>query len=304
MKNARAEPEYRKLYDSGRLAEVSAQLEEMGNSCTLCPHRCGVNRGRGETGRCRSSLEPVVSSWNAHFGEEPVLVGTGGSGTIFFTICNMRCVFCQNFEISQLGYGEEISCRRLAEIMISLQIRGCHNVNFVTPTHMTPAIVKALLIAVPMGLRLPLVYNSGGYDSVSILRILEGVFDIYMPDFKYAEEGQARRLSGIEEYPRIAAAALREMHSQVGDLIADERGIAVRGLMVRHLVLPDDAAGSREVVDFLRGLSADTYLNIMDQYRPLYRAHEHPGLGRMVTRNEVGEVVSHARRSGMRRVVS
>jgi len=298
------EPSYRQLYDSGRLVEIASQLEEIARDCTLCPHQCRVDRSMSKGGYCRSGTLPIVSSWNAHFGEEPVLVGRRGSGTIFFTNCNMCCVYCQNYDISQLGNGREVSPLQLAEMMMALKDRGCHNINFVTPTHMVFPIVQALLIAIPRGLDLPLVYNSGGYDSSQVLRLLEGVFDIYMPDFKYADGEVAFSLSGVKDYPRIAMEAIREMHRQVGDLVIDERGIALRGLLVRHLVLPNERSGTRKVIDFLYELSPHTYLNVMGQYRPLFHAHEHPGLGRMVTLQEIDEAVSYARKTGMVRVIS
>jgi putative pyruvate formate lyase activating enzyme len=228
-------------------------------------------------------------------------VGRKGSGTIFFTNCNMSCIFCQNYDISQLGYGKEVTCRDLAGMMLSLQEQGCHNINFVTPTHMVHAIVEALLIAVPAGLHLPLVYNTGGYDSVSTLKILNGVFDIYMPDFKYADADTAYKLSGIKDYPAKAWSAISEMHQQVGDLKIDGSGVAQRGLLVRHLVLPNGLAGTHRVVDLLSGLSKNTYLNIMDQYRPEYRAHECPDLRRRATLQEFDEACRYARGAGMAR---
>jgi len=297
------QPSYLAIYESGKLENVASELEKVAKECTLCPQNCRVDRSKGRSGRCRSELMPIVSSYNAHFGEEPPLVGRRGSGTIFFTNCNMACIFCQNYDISHLGYGREVSYEDLALMMISLRKSGCHNINCVTPTHMVYAIVKALLIAIPMGLDLPLVYNSGGYDSVKTLKLLEGVFDIYMPDFKYADAAIGHRLSGVKDYPEIAQNAIREMYNQVGDLMMDERGIAYRGLMVRHLVLPGGTAGTFEVIDFLSALSKRTYLNIMDQYHPVYRAREYPGIGRMVEMHEVDDAVSYARRSGMTRVI-
>ena len=296
------EASYIKLQERGVLEERLDMLRGMVAPCTLCPHRCGIDRRESAEGRCRSGLLPIVSSMGPHFGEERPLVGRNGSGTIFFTNCNLSCIFCQNYDISHLGQGKEISYHDLARMMISLQEQGCHNVNFVTPTHMVYAILKALTIAVPMGLRVPLVYNSGGYDSVETLRLLNGIFDIYMPDFKYWDSGTARRLSGARDYPEVARNALREMHDQVGDLRLDERGIAYRGLLVRHLVLPQDLAGTREVIGFLHGLSPDTYLNLMDQYRPAYRARECPALRRRVTLDEYGEAMDFAKEAGMRRL--
>ncbi|HOT46337.1 MAG TPA: radical SAM protein [Spirochaetota bacterium] len=295
-------PAYVELYNSGRLSRCAEELFERLRRCSLCPHRCGVNRVEGERGLCRSGIGPIVSSFNAHFGEESPLVGRCGSGTIFFTNCNLGCIFCQNYDISHLGRGEEVSYHRLAEMMVSLQGKGCHNINFVTPTHMNYAIVKALLEAVPMGLRVPLVYNSGGYDAVETLSILEGVYDIYMPDFKYMDQETAGRLSGAPDYPDAAMAAIREMHRQVGDLVMDRNGIARRGLLVRHLVLPNNIAATDRVINFIADLSPDTYINIMDQYRPEYRAGEWFDLKRRVTLKEYDDAVEHARASGLTRI--
>jgi len=235
-------------------------------------------------------------------GEESCLVGRNGSGTIFFTNCNLACVFCQNYDISQLGYGDEVSFERLAEMMLALQKRGCHNINLVTPTHMVYAILEALLLAVPAGLRVPLVYNSGGYDSVETLALLDGVIDIYMPDFKYADDETARNLSGARDYPERAKAALKEMHRQVGDLLIDSRGIAERGLLVRHLVLPNDLAGTGAAMRFLAWLSRDTYVNIMDQYHPEYRANEIFDLRRRATLDEYDAAVRCALDAGLHRL--
>ena len=235
-------------------------------------------------------------------GEESCLVGRNGSGTIFFTNCNLACVFCQNYDISQLGYGDEVSFERLAEMMLALQKRGCHNINLVTPTHMVYAILEALLLAVPAGLRVPLVYNSGGYDSVETLALLDGVIDTYMPDFKYADDETARNLSGARDYPERAKAALKEMHRQVGDLLIDSRGIAERGLLVRHLVLPNDLAGTGAAMRFLAWLSRDTYVNIMDQYHPEYRANEIFDLRRRATLDEYDAAVRSALDAGLHRL--
>jgi putative pyruvate formate lyase activating enzyme len=293
---------YVALYEGGELEHMCSALEKQASPCTLCPHSCRVRRDVSAAGRCRSGLLPVVSSAGPHFGEEAPLVGRGGSGTIFFTNCNLSCIFCQNYDISHLGQGREVTYRELALTMISLQERGCHNINCVTPTHMVYAIVKALMLAVPMGLRVPLVYNSGGYDSVHTLKIIRGVFDIYMPDFKYWDEAVSRELSGVEDYPKVARCALQEMHDQVGDLVLDESGVARRGLLVRHLVLPQGLAGTKHIVGFLRSLSVDTYLNLMDQYRPAYRARECAALRRRTTLQEFDEEVAHAKDKGMRRL--
>jgi putative pyruvate formate lyase activating enzyme len=222
---------------------------------------------------------------------------------VFFANCNLACMFCQNYELSHLGHGREAGYEDLARAMLALQDRGCHNINLVSPTHMLHAIVQALLIAIPLGLRLPLVYNSGGYDAADVLGLLEGVFDIYMPDFKYGEAGTGRRLSGVADYPERAREAVGEMHRQVGDLRLDERGVAVRGLLVRHLVLPEGLAGTRQVMRFLAGLSPHTCVNVMGQYYPAYRAREHTAMGRRPTPAEVDEAAALAREAGLRRVL-
>jgi len=245
----------------------------------------------------------MISSYGPHFGEEAPLVGENGSGTIFFTRCNLNCIFCQNYTISQLGEGSNADAEELAGMMLSLQSRGCHNINLVSPTHVVPYILEALEIAVNRGLYLPLVYNTGGYDSVETLKLLDGIVDIYMPDMKYSDRTVAEQLSGIKDYPRVNKAAVREMHRQVGDLQMDERGIAGRGLLVRHLVLPNRLAGTQEVVRFLaREVSINTYLNIMAQYRPCYKAFDVPQLARPLNRPEFIEAVELAHQEGLNRL--
>ncbi len=293
---------YVSLFESGGLARSADRLGKVLQHCEMCPHLCGIDRMAGKTGKCKSGSRPVISAYNAHFGEEAPLVGKNGSGTIFFTNCTLSCVFCQNYEISHLGRGEEVTFEELAEIMLLLQQRGCHNINLVSPTHMNYAIVKALEIAIPRGLSIPLVYNTGGYDSIEILAILEGIYDIYMPDFKYMDPDEAARLSGVPDYPVVTMAALREMHRQVGDLVCDYRGVAQRGLIVRHLVLPNSVAATERVIDFIAGISRDTYINIMDQYRPEYRAREHEGIKRRVSLEEYDRAVAHAREAGLWRI--
>jgi putative pyruvate formate lyase activating enzyme len=295
-------PTYIELYDSGRLSACADVLFARLEACTLCPHRCRVNRIAGQEGKCRSGVRPIVSSFHAHHGEEAPISGRNGSGTIFFTNCNLACIFCQNYDISHLGRGEEISCAELADMMLELQRRGCHNINVVSPTHMNHAIVRALLIAIPRGLSVPLVYNSGGYDAAEILALLEGVYDIYMPDFKYMDPRAAETLSGAADYPEAALAAVREMHRQTGDLVLDRNGIAQRGLLVRHLVLPNNLAATDRVINFIADLSRDTYINIMDQYRPEYRAGGCFDLRRRVTLQEFDEAVEHALRCGLSRI--
>jgi len=262
-----------------------------------------VNRLAGEKGTCRVGRQAMVSSFGPHFGEESPLVGYYGSGTIFLTYCNLRCVFCQNYDISHLGHGHPVAPEQLANMMLALQARGCHNINFVTPTHVVPQLLEAIVLAAERDLNVPLVYNCGGYESVETLRLLDGVFDIYMPDFKYTEATVAKRLSGAEDYPLIVKAALKEMHRQVGDLVVDERGIALRGMIVRHLVLPNNLAGTEEAMRFLaEELSPHTYVNVMAQYRPCYRALEFPEIARRPAREEFRAAVQAALNAGLHRL--
>jgi putative pyruvate formate lyase activating enzyme len=295
-------PAYLAPYQTGELHVRIEAARRLAAECRLCPRGCGVRRRQGDVGVCGVAGDAVVSSHGAHFGEEAPLAGQGGSGTIFLTGCNLQCVFCQNFEISQRREGRHTSPERLAQMMLDLQRLGCHNINFVTPTHQIFQILQALPSAVEGGLRLPLVYNCGGYESLEALRLLDGVIDLYMPDLKYADAAVATWCSGVRDYPAVAQAAIREMHRQVGDLVMDERGVARRGLLVRHLVLPSGLAGTEEVVRFLAGVSPDTYLNIMDQYRPCHQAHEHPLLARRPTAGELERARQSARAAGLRRL--
>ncbi|HSB81665.1 MAG TPA: radical SAM protein [Candidatus Methylomirabilis sp.] len=295
-------PAYLEFHRSGELRRRSEAAQQILATCRLCPRECGVRRLDGETGVCGAGSQAVVSSYGPHFGEEAPLVGFGGSGTIFLAHCNLCCVFCQNYEISHQGGGRAVCPHEFAQMMLELQRQGCHNINFVTPTHEVPQILQALLLAVEGGLRLPLVYNSGGYDSLETLRLLDGVMDIYMPDLKYGDAAMGKRYSGVENYPEVARAALREMHRQVGDLALDERGIATRGVLVRHLVLPNGLAGTADVVRFLADLSKDMYVNLMNQYHPWYRANEEPLLSRRITRKEFDEALSLARDAGLHRL--
>ena len=294
---------YTELFHKGKLKERIEAAKSLLQSCHLCPHHCGVNRLEGEVGRCRTASEAIVCSYGPHFGEEAPLVGRCGSGTIFFANCNLRCLFCQNYSISQLGEGEEVSKKELACMMVSLQAQGCHNINLVSPTHVVPQILEALGVAVELGLHLPLVYNSGGYDSVETLKILDGIVDIYMPDMKYGDKRVAKELSGIENYPQVNRPAVKEMHRQVGDLKIDRDGIAQRGLLIRHLVLPNGLAGTKEVVNFIsKQISLNTYSNIMAQYHPCYKAYEIPSLARPISTAEFQEAVELAHQAGLNRL--
>ena len=294
---------YLELYHCGELTTRIERAKGILGSCEICPRHCQVNRLSGEVGKCGTGAGAIVSSYGPHFGEEASLVGSHGSGTIFFTNCNLRCVFCQNYSISQLGEGREVTKEELAAMMLSLQKRGCHNINLVSPTHVVPQILEALELAIARGLSIPLVYNSGGYDYVETLKLLEGIVDIYMPDMKYSDDEIARQYSGIENYPSVNRAAVKEMHRQVGDLQIDEQGVATRGLLVRHLVLPHGLAGTQKTVRFLaEEISLNTYLNVMVQYRPCHKASQFPLLSRSITREEFLEAVDLAQQQGLERL--
>ncbi len=286
------------------LNRTMASLAEYLDNCSVCPNYCRVNRNAGERGKCRTGAEIVISAANLHFGEEAVLVGSGGSGTIFFTACNLACVYCQNFDISQLDRGQEISAAKLLMIMLSLQDRGAENINLVSPTHQAPQIFEVVKKARGKGLTIPIVYNCGGYENPEFLKALDGLVDIYMADFKYGSDRNGEIYSKIENYSRCCRVSLIEMYRQVGDLVMNERNIARRGLLIRHLVLPGGIAGSREVIDFIANrISPKTYLNIMDQYHPAYRAGEYRQLRRRVFRYEVDEIIDYAQKQGLKRVI-
>jgi putative pyruvate formate lyase activating enzyme len=283
-----------------RVDQAWARLE----NCDLCPRQCHVNRRQTTKGAvCRTGERAVVASFGPHFGEERCLVGHHGSGTIFFSWCNLRCQFCQNYDISQLGEGRAVEPTEIAAMMLDLQGSGCHNINFVTPSHVLPQILAAVSIAAEHGLRVPLVYNTGGYDALTSLQLLDGVVDIYMPDVKYAGAQLARKYSKVRDYPARNQAAVKEMHRQVGDLIVDEGGIARRGLLVRHLVLPNATAGTADIVRFLADeISPNTFLNVMDQYRPCFKAGNMPDLNRPISRNEYREAIRFAEVAGLHRL--
>ncbi len=283
------------------LKKQANQAWNMLTSCQVCPRKCGVNRLKGEKGFCQTGAKPIISSFSPHFGEEAPLVGKYGSGTIFFTSCNLACVFCQNYEISQLRLGKKVEIEELANMMISLQNQGCHNINFVSPTIWVPQILKALVIAKDKGLNLPLVYNTGGYDAVTTLKLLNGIIDIYMPDIKYSDSKLAQKYSQAPNYWSIVQKAVREMHCQVSDLIINKHNIAQKGLLVRHLVLPNNLAGTEKVMDFLASLSKDTYINIMDQYYPAHIAYQFLGLNRPITPDEYKKAIEIAKSKGLHR---
>jgi putative pyruvate formate lyase activating enzyme len=299
------DPRYLQLSKDQLRERIDAAIEILG-SCTICPRLCEVDRTAQEKGFCGTGRSVPVASYNLHFGEEAPLVGNRGSGTIFFGGCNLGCVFCQNYDISRYpGEMPQTGPQELAGVMLWLQEQGAHNINFVTPSHVVPQILEALPVAIRNGLRLPLVYNSGGYDRVQTLRLLDGVVDIYMPDAKFSDPGVAETYCGAGDYPEVAMSAIREMHRQVGDLETDGNGVAVRGLIVRHLLLPGDLAGTRAWLEFLaRDISPRTYLNIMDQYRPSGEARFHPELRPAVTRLEYESALREAARFGLERLDS
>ncbi len=298
------EPAYLRLHRTGELAERARRAVDRLRACDLCPRDCRVDRHAGGDGAvCGTGRRAIVHAAFPHHGEERPLRGTAGSGTIFFSSCNLRCLYCQNWEISWEREGREVQAEALARAMLDLQTRGCHNVNLVTPSHVVAQILEALALAAARGLRLPLVYNTGGYDAPAALALLDGVVDVYMPDVKYGDSRAGLRYSKVPDYVEVNRAAVREMHRQVGDLRLDGRGIATRGLLVRHLVLPGGAAGTDEVMRFLaEEISRDTYVNVMDQYRPCYRADEVPELARRPTGAELREGREAARRHGLHRI--
>lgn len=304
LKKTRDYPSYLALEESGELSKRIEKLYSIYESCHLCPRDCHVNRTKGETGKCKATSKVKVSSATPHFGEEPPLVGRGGSGTIFFSNCNLRCVFCQNYKISIEGEGVEISDERLADLMMKLQKIGCHNINLVTPTHYVPNIVSALQKAIKTGLRIPMVYNTSGYEKLETLQLLDGVIDIYLPDCKYMDpEYAAKYSSEAYNYPYYVKIALKEMHRQVGDLIINEKRVAVRGLIIRHLVMPNRIAGTEKFVKFVaENLSKNSYVNIMRQYRPEYKAFEYPKIARRIKRSEYTEAVKLAKKYGLNRL--
>ena len=295
-------PSYLDLYEKGELSRRIQRLNEYLTECRLCPRECRVNRRTGNVGYCKAGAELEISSAFPHFGEESPLVGHHGSGTIFLTHCNLRCVFCQNYDISHLGRGEEASPQDMARAMVRLQESGCHNINFVTPTHYVPQIVSSLPDAIKMGLGIPIVYNCSGYESLEVIELLDGIVDIYMPDAKFMDERFSKSFCSAPDYPKVLKEVLKEMHRQVGDLQVNSKGIAERGLLIRHLVMPQGVASSEAVLKFIAGeISVHTYVNVMDQYRPEYQASEHSEIDRRITHKEYLEAVQIAKRFGLYR---
>ena len=297
-------PSYRRLLTSGGLVDVLARAEVKLTRCDLCPRECGVDRTAGEVGFCGAAMSPKVASYGPHYGEERPLVGQHGSGTIFLSGCNLGCCFCQNYEISHLGEGREVSVEDLSLMMLELERAGCHNINFVTPTHFVPQIMRAVMAAAKAGLSVPIVYNCGGYESVETLRLLENIVDIYMPDLKFLTAASSEKYCGAPDYPDVSKRAIKEMHRQVGDLIV-KNGLAKRGLLVRHLVMPGQLDDSKLVFEFLATeISPETFVNVMDQYRPCFDAGRFPEIAVRLDGGQFRSALEAARESGLKRVYS
>ena len=295
------EPGYLNLHKSGELKRRGEKLWQLMESCELCPRICGVNRLNGDSGFCQADSQLEIASFHPHFGEEKVLVGKGGSGTIFLTNCGLRCVFCINWEISQGGEGSAKSVEEFANMMLALQKRGCSNINFVTPTHYLPHIVLAVDKAASKGLKLPIVYNTHGWERIEILQVLDGIIDIYLPDFKYFDgQSAAKYSSGADTYPEVTQGAILEMHRQAGAAKPANNGLVYRGLMIRHLVMPNNVGGTKKIIEWIaNNLPRDTYLNLMSQYRPVFRAFEYPEISRNITREEYSEAINRAKTAGL-----
>jgi putative pyruvate formate lyase activating enzyme len=295
-----AYPSYIDAYKQGVLAQKSRETLQMLEHCMICPRKCGTNRLRDEQGFCRTGRLAVTCSYFAHYGEEPPISGEHGSGTIFFSRCNLQCLYCQNYQFSQKDEGKPMEARELADCMLSLQKEGCHNINVVTPTHVMPQILEALLLAVGDGLNIPIVYNTSGYELTETLKILEGIVDIYLPDMRYSTEEPARLFSNAADYPRVNREAIKEMHRQVGGAVFNDDGTIRRGMIIRHLVLPQDASGTEETLRFIaEEISRETYVSLMSQYFPAYLADKHPPLDRRLHLEEFEEAVACLKRFGL-----
>lgn len=297
------EPAYLKLYRTGQLVTISKKLNALLNSCTLCPRQCRVNRMKDELGDCKSGRFPRVSNSGPHYGEERPLVGMYGSGTVFFAHCNLLCIFCQNYDISHFASGHKMSISQLARVFIEIQNSGCHNLNLVTPTHFVPQIIEALVLAIHKGFRLPIVYNCGGYESVHVIKLLDGIVDIYMPDLKFLDKSRSKNYLQVEDYPEIVQVVIKEMFRQVGDLVLNKDGLAERGLLLRYLVMPATTDEELEAIfSFIaEEISPQTYCNIMDQYRPLYKAREYAEINRGITMDEYNNSRQIAKKFGLKR---
>ncbi len=293
---------YKNISDK-KFIQIVETLYDILSCCELCGHKCKVDRLKGKRGQCSTSYKLKISSYGLHFGEEEPISGYNGSGTIFFSYCNLHCVFCQNYEISQLAEGIEISEEQLAEIMVWLQNKNAHNINLVSPTHFLPQIIKALYLASKQGLNIPIVYNTGGYDNPEVIKLLSEIVDIYMPDMKYSDNENAFKYSSAKDYWGINTSTVKEMYRQVGGLKVDEYKVAYKGLLIRHLVLPNNIAGSKKIIDFIvENLGDDVYLNIMAQYRPCFKAKNYPELNRRITLEEYEEIVNYAISKGIKNI--
>ncbi len=295
-------PAYLKLYQDNpkefknRVEKAYKTLE----SCTLCPHNCKVNRIKGQKGVCRTGAKAPVYSYMAHHGEEPPISGSKGSGTIFFSNCNLHCMYCQNYEFSQLGGGREVEPEELAKIMLELQNRGCHNINFVSPTHVAAQILHAVFLAIPMGLNIPLVYNTGGYDSVEILKLFDGIVDIYLPDMRYDDAEIGLKYSGAKDYPKYNRLAIKEMWRQIPEAYFDQNEVILRGMIIRHLVLPNGLSGTAGIMKFLGDISKEIYVGLMSQYFPCFKATEEPKLARRITMKEYESAIEEMFKNGLK----
>ncbi|MDD5730174.1 MAG: radical SAM protein [Candidatus Omnitrophica bacterium] len=293
-------PSYLEAYNNGKLKETQETAFKMLESCRICPRKCGVNRLKNEKGFCKTGLLPKVCSFMAHHGEEPPVSGERGSGTIFFSNCNMACLYCQNYEFSQLEQGREAEFEELAKFMLELQAMGCHNINLVTPTHVMPQILKALTIAIPQGLKIPLVYNTGGYELAEMIKMLEGIVDIYLPDARYADPELSLKYSNAPDYPKHNRQALKEMHRQQGVAQMDHEGIIKKGLIIRHLVLPNRISGTEKIMEFIsKELSPETYISLMSQYLPYHKANQFKDISRRLTDKEYDEAKEIMREYGL-----
>ncbi|MDI6606429.1 MAG: radical SAM protein [Candidatus Omnitrophota bacterium] len=293
-------PSYLNSYRSGQLERIIDSTFKMLESCSICPRKCGVNRLKDEKGFCKTGLKPRVYSFMAHYGEEPPISGKRGSGTIFFSNCNMNCAYCQNYEFSQQGRGREVDFEELSSMMLRLEEAGCHNINLVTPTHIMPQILKSLQLAISAGLKIPIVYNTGGYELPQVIKILDGIVDIYLADMRYAQEEPAVKYSSAPDYPGYNRESLKEMHRQVGVVETDSNGIIKKGLVIRHLVLPHKICGTEETMKFIKEeLSPDTYISLMSQYLPYYKASAFSDISRRITKQEYREAKGILQKYGL-----
>ncbi|MBL7196896.1 MAG: radical SAM protein [Candidatus Omnitrophica bacterium] len=293
-------PSYLKGFNNSTLKAKIEKAYKLLESCTLCPRKCRVNRINKEKGFCRVGLNPVVCSFMPHHGEEPPISGTRGSGTIFFSFCNLKCLYCQNYNFSQEGEGEEVSIEKLSDFMLYLQGLCCHNINLVTPTHVMPQILKALYIAIEKGLNIPIVYNTSGYELPEIIKILDGIVDIYLVDMRYGDSQYSEKYSQASNYPYFNQGAVKEMHRQVGDAEFDKNNIINKGLLVRHLVLPNKISGTEKIMGFLsKEISKKTYISLMSQYHPYYQAYKYPEISRRITKEEYQQALDCLSKYGL-----